>query len=373
MNAMVISFATRSNAEAEGAVAKAMHRLFPGRHERAASFSKAVKEGEETRPSAEQLSRQLEEAVTRAEQAESDLAKERLRADALDARLSASDRGAIAALSREFRDTVATIAHSLGTASHELETSSHMMRSFAETTARELAGVAAAAETSAQHARKLVIDARALHESVATVDISWAYIARIGAEARQRTETSEQTIRELDESSRKLSKVLGVIGDIADQTRMLALNAAIEAARSGAAGRAFAVVADEVKSLAHDVRAVTGGATILIDGMRVETGNTEDAVRNVNDVVERLLDSADAISLEVSEQQAKSVAIQKSSEDGAEETSSLAGRCDKLSNVASESIELSVGLESSATTLSQTVEKLEAATERFLAQMEAAN
>jgi methyl-accepting chemotaxis protein len=373
MNAMAISFATISNAEAEGAVAKAMHRLFPGRHERAASLGKAVKEGEETRPSAEQLSRQLEEAVTRAEQAESDLAKERLRADALDARLSASDRGAIAALSREFRDTVATIAHSLGTASHELETSSHMMRSFAETTARELVGVAAAADTSAQHARKLVIDARALHESVATVDISWAYIARIGAEARQRTETSEQTIRELDESSRKLGKVLGVIGDIADQTRMLALNATIEAARSGAAGRAFAVVADEVKSLAHDVRAVTGGATILIDGMRVETGNTEDAVRNVNNVVERLLDSADAISLEVSEQQAKSVAIQKSSENGAEETSSLAGRCDKLSNVASESIQLSVGLESSATTLSQTIEKLEAATERFLAQMEAAN
>jgi methyl-accepting chemotaxis protein len=55
----------------------------------------------------------------------------------------------------------------------------------------------------------------------------------------------------IDESSKKVVDIIGVIDGIAFQTNILALNAAVEAARAGEQGRGFAVVASEVRSLAQ--------------------------------------------------------------------------------------------------------------------------
>jgi methyl-accepting chemotaxis protein len=55
----------------------------------------------------------------------------------------------------------------------------------------------------------------------------------------------------IEESSRKIADIIGVIDEIAFQTNMLALNAAVEAARAGDQGRGFAVVAAEVRNLAQ--------------------------------------------------------------------------------------------------------------------------
>lgn len=84
-----------------------------------------------------------------------------------------------------------------------------------------------------------------------------------------------ETMRGINNSSRKIADIVGVIDGIAFQTNILALNAAVEAARAGEQGRGFAVVASEVRSLAKRSGEAAREIKALIETSveRVEAGS----------------------------------------------------------------------------------------------------
>ncbi|MDA8455614.1 methyl-accepting chemotaxis protein [Acidovorax sp. GBBC 3334] len=77
-----------------------------------------------------------------------------------------------------------------------------------------------------------------------------AHSSEVAAQGGQVMSKVVDTMRGIDESSRRIVDIIGVIDGIAFQTNILALNAAVEAARAGDQGRGFAVVANEVRQLA---------------------------------------------------------------------------------------------------------------------------
>jgi methyl-accepting chemotaxis protein len=96
----------------------------------------------------------------------------------------------------------------------------------------------------------------------------------------------------IEESSREIADIIGVIDEIARQTNLLALNAAVEAARAGEAGRGFAVVATEVRSLAQrssqaakDIKdLITNSSAQVKDGV----GLVNHAGASLNEIVESI-------------------------------------------------------------------------------------
>ncbi|HWZ46928.1 MAG TPA: methyl-accepting chemotaxis protein [Herbaspirillum sp.] len=105
-----------------------------------------------------------------------------------------------------------------------------------------------------------------------------------------------ETMASINDSSRKIVDIIGVIDGIAFQTNILALNAAVEAARAGEQGRGFAVVASEVRSLAQ--RSATAAKEIkqLIDDSveKVATGGT--LVGQTGSTMTEIVDSVQRVS-----------------------------------------------------------------------------
>jgi len=102
-------------------------------------------------------------------------------------------------------------------------------------------------------------------------------VAQINEAASVVRNAAEQ-MHHLESESEKISNIVAVIKDIADQTNLLALNAAIEAARAGEAGRGFAVVADEVRKLSERTALSTGEISRMVSAIQLSTGQVVSGV-----------------------------------------------------------------------------------------------
>lgn len=148
-------------------------------------------------------------------------------------------RGMPGAFGRQAR-TINAARRSMAHNAAELTEARRARLGLAEEFERQVLGVSADVTASAREMASTVAE---------LLTASNAVVARAG--------DAGAAVDRLGESSATIGQVIGLITDVARQTRLLALNAAIEAARAGEAGKGFAVVADEVKRLAEQTAAAS--------------------------------------------------------------------------------------------------------------------
>ena len=153
----------------------------------------------------------------------------------------------------------------------EAATAMNEMNATVQEVARN-AGSASAA--SAETKEKAEAGAHVVEKAVRSIE-----------EVHQQSLQLKDDMTQLNEHAQDITRIMGVISDIADQTNLLALNAAIEAARAGEAGRGFAVVADEVRKLAEKTMASTQDVGNAIKAIQESTAKSMSGVDNA---VERI-------------------------------------------------------------------------------------
>lgn len=114
-------------------------------------------------------------------------------------------------------------------------------------------------------------------------------------ESGQVVEKAVQAMENIEQSSRQVNSIIGVIDEIAFQTNLLALNAGVEAARAGDAGRGFAVVASEVRGLAQRSAEAAKEIKSLISLSGQQVGRGVELVAKTGDELKRILSQVDSI------------------------------------------------------------------------------
>jgi len=198
---------------------------------------------------------------------------------------------------RQGVDSVSTASGQIAQGNQDLSSRTEAQASSLQETAASMEELTATLQSTAgnaQNAQRLAVDA--------------VQVARRTGEAMTHV---VGTFDGIQQASRRISDIIGVIDGIAFQTNILALNAAVEAARAGEQGRGFAVVAGEVRTLAHrsaeaakQIKQLITESVERIDGGSSLISGVGETIREVVSHVEGVSGLIAQIAAEASEQTA---------------------------------------------------------------------
>ncbi|WP_394789368.1 methyl-accepting chemotaxis protein [Rhodoferax sp.] len=202
---------------------------------------------------------------------------------------------------RQNAEGVATASAEISQGNNDLSARTEQQASALEQTAASMEELSSTVKLNADNARQ----ANQLAQSASTVATRGGQVVGEVVE----------TMKGINDSSKKIADIISVIDGIAFQTNILALNAAVEAARAGEQGRGFAVVASEVRSLAgrsaeaaKEIKSLISASvervaqgTALVDQAGITMQEVVMSIRRVTDIMGEISAASTEQSLGVSQ------------------------------------------------------------------------
>jgi methyl-accepting chemotaxis protein len=144
------------------------------------------------------------------------------------------------------------------------------------------------------------------------------------------TNDTDDTSKNLEIASEKISQIIEIIQEIADQINLLALNATIEASRAGEAGKGFAVVAGEVKSLANQTKNATVNISEHIGNIRVVTAEVVQAMSSIKNSIKKVESSSDSMNTALTQQRSATMEIARNMENASAQTAQIVQNIERV-------------------------------------------
>ena len=238
-----------------------------------ASLIEGIKKAEALSISAQEESQKAREAMTQAEAASKEAQSK------TQAMLVAADKleevgNVVSSASSELSAQIEQSDRGAAESAQRLSEAATAMNEMNATVQEVAKNASSASAASADTKEKAQAGAQVVEKAVRSIE-----------QVHQMSLELKGDMTQLNEHAQDITRIMGVISDIADQTNLLALNAAIEAARAGEAGRGFAVVADEVRKLAEKTMASTNDVGNAIKAIQESTAKS---MVGVDNAVERI-------------------------------------------------------------------------------------